>query len=222
MSQQGQRDTRSTLCGYCHGVDESRSKRRVEHAWPPDPADCYTPTAKSSTGKLFAQSKDTPMWILVILMRIAWSLSAWMGISGGGHVDDKMQLRANVVAKVGKLLLSPDFRDFLLDGTGDSHHVIALEDDTVSYVFDRLREHGGPAKVIVETGDELHVLDTWPATPADAGELDELKFTSLDSDMGMFVEFLRGRHRQAVICALSASDVQVKLLGEETPALAGL
>ena len=104
--------------------------------------------------------------------------------------------RAEAVPGVARLVRSRDFRTSLARVTGESNAqtiVVALPDDRVGYIFDRVREAGGVAAVAMVDGQVCKIAIMFPASAARvavAEEDDSLSQIHPDSRIDMFFDYL--------------------------------
>jgi hypothetical protein len=122
-------------------------------------------------------------------------------------VDTREDRRARAVPGLAKLVRSRDFRTSLAKttGTGNAQTIIVvLPDDTMGYVFDRLRDAGSVGALALIESDEVSQLAIfWPATPARvavAKEDDSMAHIHRASPVGMFFDYLERVHTTVVQC----------------------
>ena len=130
----------------------------------------------------------------------------------------KDDLRARAVPGLAKLARSRDFRTSLARVTGADHVqtiIVVLPDDTMGYVFDRLREAGGVGALALLEGEEVSkIAMLWPASPARvevAREDDSIAKIHRDSPVEMFFDLLERVHTTVVQCVAAQLVDQGKL-----------
>lgn len=119
------------------------------------------------------------------------------------------QRRAMLVPSLARLSRTQDFRTAFAKVTGRSHQqtiIVALPDDRVGYVCDRLREAGGIAALAMLDGEVCRIAFLWPASPARlavAEEDDTLAQLHEESTVDLFFDLLLFR-RTLVIESVAA------------------
>lgn len=133
------------------------------------------------------------------------------------------QRRAELVPGLARITRSRDFRTSLgrASSEGNSLTIIpVLPDDTMGYVFDRLRDSGGRAVVAQQVDDGWDFAVMWPASPervAVAREDDHVAQIHGNSPVEIFFSYLE-KVRTAVIREVAAQLVEH---GERDRELAG-
>ncbi len=126
--------------------------------------------------------------------------------------------RARVVPRASRLLRSADFRHTItqaLKTPGEHTTIIALPDDTMGYVFDRLEEAGCRAVLISPHGESFLVALLWPATRARvevAEEDDSLAAINDQVNVEFFFEYLQQQPGTVV-----ARRVAARLVDQDCP-----
>ncbi|MGB6163609.1 MAG: hypothetical protein WBF75_13760 [Pseudonocardiaceae bacterium] len=106
------------------------------------------------------------------------------------------QLRARAVPVISRLARSRDFRSAFAELTNEPYEqtiILALPDDTVGYVLDRIREAGGTAVLVLLTEQRLQIAVLLPASPARiavAEEDDTVTPVHEDCHVDMFFDYL--------------------------------
>lgn len=136
-------------------------------------------------------------------------------------MDDRASLRAALVPRIAALTRTVDFRTSLsvrLSGQAQTI-IVALPDDRMSYVFDRLRDAGGSGVVVVPTSeDNFDLARVWPASAERlivAAEDDALAQVNEDVHVAMFITLLKSTGGPVVFERLAARLVDQ---GELQPA----
>jgi hypothetical protein len=84
-------------------------------------------------------------------------------------VASREQRRAQTIPAVARLARSRDFRSTFAEVAaepGKQTIISALPDDTLDYVFDRLRDAGGTAILVLLTNQTFHIATLQPASEA--------------------------------------------------------
>lgn len=128
------------------------------------------------------------------------------------------QRRAELVPALAKITRRRDFRTSLSNACGDGNELTVipvLADDTMTYVFDRLRD-SDQRGVVAMQGDECFELAVvWPATSARqtvAQEDDNLAQIHGESEVGMFFGYLRERGTlvvEEIVARIMPGDMQL-------------
>jgi hypothetical protein len=128
--------------------------------------------------------------------------------------------RARLVPAIAQMVGTRDFRATFAAATGrsDEHTIIvALPDDRMGYVFDRIRDAQGCAAVLVAPcGDEYEIAEMWPASDARvavAAEDDSLTPVDDECEVSFFFEYL---HQAGTVVV---SRITARLIDRETPEL---
>jgi hypothetical protein len=105
--------------------------------------------------------------------------------------------RARLFPAAARALRARDFRTTFGEHSNERQHhsiILALPDDTMKYVFDRLAESDCRAVVVMARGESFDLALVSPASPARvevAIEDDALSPVHENSDVAMFFEYLR-------------------------------
>lgn len=125
---------------------------------------------------------------------------------------DREQIRRRFAASVTKLLFSSEFREIFCESNGERNILVALPDDRMGDVFARLADYDSCATLVSPTPGGFSVAGF---TPADvmAGQRADDDDCPIheDSQVGMFVEYLRTVKRP-VVCQLQKPACEVELL----------
>jgi hypothetical protein len=118
------------------------------------------------------------------------------------------------VPALAKLARSRGFRTSLARRTGADQPqtiIVALPDDSMGYVFDRLGEAGCVGALALLKGEEAsQIAILWPASPARvavAEEDDSIAQIHLDSPVGMFFDYLERVRTTVVVRRVAAQLV---------------
>jgi hypothetical protein len=82
-------------------------------------------------------------------------------------MDERTRLRVAVARRIFRATSDPAFGKYLPVRMPDGERpiVIALRDDTVGYLFDRVDDYGGAANVIVDLGLTIGIITVTPDPP---------------------------------------------------------
>jgi hypothetical protein len=132
-------------------------------------------------------------------------------------MDERARRRLAVARKVCGATRNPEFRDCLpiVDSSGERHIVIALRDDSLGYVFDRVEECGGAANIVVDLGISVAVIAVTPDSPDAPDSLDDMNASSPlhdDAPTEMLLLLLRDYGPQR--CRRLRPHMETRLVGE--------
>lgn len=130
-------------------------------------------------------------------------------------VDDREAARRAVAREVLRELRDPIFRDGALvkNATGTHTVIAALEDDTLGYVFGRMKDAGnGPANLVVATKNALTVVSLQPHSKVAVEPVGDYDCpVTAEGHVGMLLDLLNERHGRPVVCRLVESPFTAEL-----------
>jgi hypothetical protein len=129
-------------------------------------------------------------------------------------MDERSRRRLAVARKVFGATRNPEFRDCLpvVDFSGERHIVIALRDDSLGYVFDRVDECGGAANIVVDLGISVAVIAVTPDSPDSPDDANASSPLHDDAPTEMLLLLLRDYGPQR--CRRLRPHMETRLVGE--------
>lgn len=120
---------------------------------------------------------------------------------------DRTSLRSLLVPGAARMLRSRDFRTVLqaADGSRDHVVIVALDDDPMSYVFERFREAPGSSAVLFTANRDCARLATMRPTGKGTPD-DDPVLVDDHSTVGMFFTYLAAV-KTATVCRVTAQFV---------------
>ncbi|CAI7976216.1 hypothetical protein FRAHR75_230005 [Frankia sp. Hr75.2] len=128
-------------------------------------------------------------------------------------MDELTRRRVAVARKIFQATSNPKFGVSLPIQAPDGERpvVVALREDSVGYVFDRVDDYGGSANVVVDLGLSIAIITVTPDPPGTASKASHPIHD--DSPMEMLVVLLRDYGPQQ--CHRIRPDRETRLVGEQ-------
>jgi ribosomal protein S12 methylthiotransferase accessory factor YcaO len=131
-------------------------------------------------------------------------------------VDARQRERLALARNIVRALRRPEFRARLevINPSGERPVVAALDDDTCSWVFERVREAGGDATVVIsrEVTEGVQVPCFLIVTHEPVAHEDVEDFPlHPDAEIGLLLAYM-AEHQQPVSCRVVAPDMTARLV----------